>query len=65
MSAHQHRRLERLEWACGGKERLRVAAWWPGEPKPQAEDGELPVVLERYDPRPPVGGPQPGRGAMA
>src|SRR5687768_8722249 len=47
------RRLERLEQARGGKEQLRVVEWWPGEPKPQAEEGELLVILKQYDPRPP------------
>ena len=65
MSAHQHRRLERLEQARGGKEQLRVVEWWPGEPKPQGEPGELLVILKRYDPRPPLEEPQPKRGAAA
>ena len=42
-----------------------MVEWWPGEPKPQAEPGELLVILKQYDPRPPVEGPQPGQGAAA
>ena len=65
MSVRQHRRLERLEQARGGKERLRVVEWWPGEPKPQAEPGELLVILKQYYPRLPAVAPQPERGAAA
>ena len=65
MSAHQHRRLERLEQARGGSERLRVVAWWPGEPRPQAEPGEPLVILKHYDPRPPAKEPQRGHETAA
>jgi hypothetical protein len=63
VSVRQQRRLERLEQARGGKERLRVVEWWPGEPRPQAELGELLVVLRQFFPR--DDGQQAGRGAAA
>jgi hypothetical protein len=42
------RRLERLERERRGKERLRVVEWWPGQPKPAAEPGELLVLVKQY-----------------
>ena len=63
MKVGQHRRLERLEQARGGTERLRVVQWWPGKPRPQAEPGELLVVLRQFFPR--DEGQQAGRGPAA
>ncbi len=61
----QRRRVERLERGRRGEERLRVAEWWPGEPRPEAEGGELLVVLRRHGPRPaPVAAPD-GEGGGA
>jgi hypothetical protein len=65
VSVRQHRRLKRLEQVRGGTERLRVVDWWPGEPKPEAEEGELLVILKQYDPRSPAEEPQPEHGAAA
>jgi hypothetical protein len=42
------RRLHRLERARGGGERLRVVEWWPGQPRPKAEPGELLVLVKQY-----------------
>jgi hypothetical protein len=42
------RRLQRLERERGGGERLRVVEWWPGQPKPAAEPGELLVLVKQY-----------------
>ena len=43
------RRLQRLERERrGGRERLRVVEWWPDQPKPVAEPGELLVLVKRY-----------------
>jgi hypothetical protein len=43
------RRLDRLERERrGGRERLRVVDWWPGQPKPAAEPGELLVLVKQY-----------------
>jgi hypothetical protein len=49
------RRLHRLERERerGGGERLRVVEWWPGQPQPKAEPGELLVLVKRYG-APPV-----------
>jgi hypothetical protein len=42
------RRVRRLEQARRGHERVRVVEWWPGEPKPAAEPGELLVLVKQY-----------------
>ena len=42
------RRVERLERERRGRERLRVVDWWPGQPKPAAEPGELLVLVKQY-----------------
>ena len=46
------RRVRRLERARRGRERVRVAEWWPGEPKPVAEPDELLVLVTRFGERP-------------
>ena len=48
------RRVRRLEQERRGRERLRVVEWWPGEPKPEAEPGELLVLVRQYGERPAV-----------
>ena len=49
MSPGLRRRLHRLERERGGgHERLRVVDWWPGQPKPAAEPGELLVLVKQY-----------------
>ena len=48
MSPGLRRRLHRLERERRGRERLRVVEWWPGEPKPEAEPGELLVLVKQY-----------------
>jgi hypothetical protein len=49
------RRLHRLELERrGGRERLRVVEWWPGQPKPKAEPGELLVLVKQYGEPPPA-----------
>ena len=60
MSPGLRRRLHRLGRARGGGERLRVVEWWPGQPKPKAEPGELLVLVKRYGE--PPGSTQPGAG---
>ena len=46
------RRVRRLEQGRRGRERVRVAEWWPGEPKPVAEPDELLVLARRFGMRP-------------
>ena len=48
MSPGLRRRLHRLERERRGRERLRVVEWWPGQPKPAAEPGELLVLVKQY-----------------
>ena len=48
MSPGLGRRLRRLERERQGRERLRVVDWWPGQPKPAAEPGELLVLVKQY-----------------
>ena len=60
MSPGLRRRLQRLERERGGGERLRVVEWWPGQPKPAAEPGELLVILRQYGE--PPGSTRPGAG---
>jgi hypothetical protein len=48
------RRLQRLERERGGGDRLRVVEWWPGQPRPKAEPGELLILLKQYGEPPPV-----------
>ena len=54
MSPGLRRRLHRLERERRGRERLRVAEWWPGQPKPAAAPGELLILVKRYGEPPPV-----------
>jgi hypothetical protein len=54
VSPGPRRRLERLERERRGRERLRVVEWWPGEPKPAAEPGELLILVKRYGEPPAV-----------
>jgi hypothetical protein len=55
VSPGRHRRLHRLERGRGGgRERLRVVEWWPGEPKPAAAPGELLILVRRYDEPPAI-----------
>ena len=52
-AAGLRRRVRRLEQGRRGRrERVRVAEWWPGEPKPAAEPDELLVLLKRFSERP-------------
>ncbi len=60
MSPGLRRRVQRLERERRGRERLRVVEWWPGQPKPAAEPGELLVLVKRYGE--PPGSMQPGAG---
>jgi hypothetical protein len=60
VSPGRRRRLERLERERKGGERLRVVEWWPGQPEPAAEPGELLVLVKRYGE--PPGSMQPGAG---
>ena len=46
------RRVRRLEQARRARKRIRVVEWWPGEPKPEAQPGELLVVVTRFGERP-------------
>jgi hypothetical protein len=46
------RRVRRLEQARRGRRRIRVVEWWPGEPQPEAQPGELLVVVTRFCQRP-------------
>jgi hypothetical protein len=48
------RRLHRLERERRGRERLRVVEWWPGEPKPASEPGELLILVKQYGRPPPA-----------
>jgi hypothetical protein len=48
------RRLHRLERERRGRERLRVVEWWPGEPRPESQPGELLVILRQYGEPPPA-----------
>jgi hypothetical protein len=49
------RRVRRLEQGRRGRrERVRVAEWWPGEPRPAAEPDELLVLARRFGERPGV-----------
>ena len=48
MSPGLRRRVQRLERERGGRERLRVVEWWPGQPRPAAEPGELLVLVKQY-----------------
>jgi hypothetical protein len=54
VSPGRRRRLRRLERERRGRERLRVVDWWPGQPKPAAEPGELLVLVRRYDEPPAI-----------
>ena len=60
MSPGLRRRLHRLERERGGGKRLRVVEWWPGQPPPKAEPGELLVLVKRYGE--PPGSMQPEAG---
>jgi hypothetical protein len=46
------RRVRRLEQARRGRRRIRVVERWPGEPQPEAQPGELLVVVTRFSKRP-------------
>ena len=46
------RRVRRLEQARRARNRVRVVQWWPGEPKPDAEPGELLILVTRFNQRP-------------
>jgi hypothetical protein len=48
------RRLHRLERERRGGERLRVVEWWPGQPQPKAEPGELLILVKQYEAPPPA-----------
>ena len=54
MSQQHLRRIERLEQSQYSGQRLRVVEWWPDEPRPAAEPGELLVILRRMTPRVPA-----------
>jgi hypothetical protein len=46
------RRVRRLEQARRARKRIRVVEWWPGEPQPEAQPGELLIVVTRFCQRP-------------